>query len=174
MNSLPPILDFFWISGPLCNSMSSPNADLIAVCLACPKDPTSPYRMHMGPPRESSVRNLLENVGNLRDIAVLVQLNLAFLTFIDLHLQSNCLGLSTSIYKWVFWIWNKIIFECKCGPVFSRSSKNGLLKNLFGFWSDFDETWCSCSTHGHNNFTKFYQNRIKNQKDFLIAHFLNS
>ena len=65
------------------------NADLIAVCLACPKDPTSPYRMHMGPPRESSVRNLLENVGNLRDIAVLVQLNLAFLTFIDLHLHSQ-------------------------------------------------------------------------------------
>ena len=69
--------------------MSSPNADLIAVSLACPKDPTSPYRMHMGPPRESSVRNLLEKVGNLRDIAVLVQLNLAFLTFIDLHLRSQ-------------------------------------------------------------------------------------
>ena len=67
--------------------MSCPNADLIAVSLACSKDPTSPYRM--GPPRESSVRNLLENVGNLRDIAVLVQLNLAFLTFIDLHLHSR-------------------------------------------------------------------------------------
>ena len=65
------------------------NADLIAVSLACPKDPTSPYRMHMGPPTESSVRNLLEKVGNLRDIAVLVQLNLAFLTFIDLHLHSQ-------------------------------------------------------------------------------------
>ena len=58
--------------------MSSPNADLIAVSLACPKDPTSPYRMHMGPPTESSVRNLLEKVGNLRDIAVLVQLNVEF------------------------------------------------------------------------------------------------
>ena len=69
--------------------MSSPNADLIAVSLACPKDLTSPYRMHMGPPTESSVRNLLEKVGNLRDIAVLVQLNLAFLTFIDLHLHSQ-------------------------------------------------------------------------------------
>ena len=65
------------------------NADLIAVSLACPKDLTSPYKMHMGPPRESSVRNLLEKVGNLRDIAVLVQLNLAFLTFIDLHLCSQ-------------------------------------------------------------------------------------
>ena len=69
--------------------MSCPNADLIAVSLACPKDPTSPYRMHMGPPTESSVRNLLEKVGNLRDIAVLVQLNLAFLTFIDLHLRGQ-------------------------------------------------------------------------------------
>ena len=67
--------------------MSCPNADLIAVSLACPKDPTSPYRM--GPPRESSVRNLLEKVGNLRDIAVLVQLNSAFLTFTDLHLHSQ-------------------------------------------------------------------------------------
>ena len=65
------------------------NADLIAISLACPKDPTSPYKMHMGPPTESSVRNLLEKVGNLRDIAVLVQLNLAFLTFIDLHLCSQ-------------------------------------------------------------------------------------
>ena len=45
--------------------------------------------MHMGPPRESSVRNLLEKVRNLRDIAVLVQLNLAFLTFIDLHLHGQ-------------------------------------------------------------------------------------
>ena len=45
--------------------------------------------MHMGPPTESSVRNLLEKVGNLRDIAVLVQLNLAFLTFTDLHLHSQ-------------------------------------------------------------------------------------
>ena len=39
--------------------------------------------------RESSVRNLLEKVGNLRDIAVLVQLNLALLTFTDLHLHSQ-------------------------------------------------------------------------------------
>ena len=69
--------------------MSCPNADLIAISLACPKDLTSPYRMHMGPPTESSVRNLLGKVGNLRDIAVLVQLNLAFLTFIDLHLPSQ-------------------------------------------------------------------------------------
>ena len=69
--------------------MPCPNADLIAVSLACPKDPTSPYKMHMGPPRESSVRNLMEKVGNLRDIAVLVQLNLAFLTFIDQHLHSQ-------------------------------------------------------------------------------------
>ena len=69
--------------------MSCPNADLIAVSLACPKDPTGPYRMHMGPPRESSVRKLLEKVGNLRDIAVLVQLNLVFFTFIDLHLRSQ-------------------------------------------------------------------------------------
>ena len=84
--------------------MSSPNADLIAVSLACPKDPTSPYRMHMGPPRESSVRNLMEKVGNLRDIAVLVQLNLAFLTFIDLHLHSQIVSDYHPLFYflWVF------------------------------------------------------------------------
>ena len=82
--------------------MSSPNADLIAVSLACPKDPTSPYRM--GPPRESSVRNLLEKVGNLRDIAVLVQLNLAFLTFIDLHLHSQTVSDYHPLFyfMWIF------------------------------------------------------------------------
>ena len=84
--------------------MSSPNADLIAVSLACPKDPTSPYRMHMGPPTESSVRNLLEKVGNLRDIAVLVQLNLAFLTFIDLHLHSQTVSDYHPLFyfMWIF------------------------------------------------------------------------
>ena len=83
--------------------MSSPNADLIAVSLACPKDPTSPYRM--GPPRESSVRNLLEKVGNLRDIAVLVQSNFGIFDICRSTLtQSNCLGLSSSIFfKWDFW-----------------------------------------------------------------------
>ena len=30
------------------SSMSSPNADMIAVSLACPKDPKSPFSM--GPP----------------------------------------------------------------------------------------------------------------------------
>ena len=36
--------------------MSDPNADLIAVILACPKDPKSPYRM--GSSRVCSVGNL--------------------------------------------------------------------------------------------------------------------
>ena len=54
--------------------MSSTNADLIAVSFAYPKDPKSPYRM--GPPNGSnSVRNLLEKVRDLRDIAILVQSN---------------------------------------------------------------------------------------------------
>ena len=100
--------------------MSIPNAEMIAVSLACPKDPTGPYRKHMGPPRESSVRNLLEKVGNLRDIAVLVQLNLAFLTFIDLHLHSQTVsdyhplflnGLFQFNFFWMQWR----------GPLFSTS-----------------------------------------------------
>ena len=104
--------------------MSCPNADLIAVSLACPKDPTSPYRMHMGPPRESSVRNLLEKVGNLRDIAVLVQLNLAFLTFIDLHLRSQIVSDYQPLFSNGFFEFEIIIiFGCRCGPVFSKSSK---------------------------------------------------
>ena len=101
--------------------MSCPNADLIAVSLACPKDPTSPYRM--GPPRESSVRNLLEKVGNLRDIAVLVQLNLAFLTFIDLHLCSQIVSDYQPLFSNGFFEFEIIIiFGCRCGPVFSKSS----------------------------------------------------
>ena len=112
------------------------NADLIAVSLACPKDPTSPYRMHMGPPRESSVRNLLEKVGNLRDIAVLVQLNLAFLTFIDLHLHSQTVsdyhplflnGLFQLFFFWMQWR----------GPIFSRSS--GFCKDKVKFFRDQEE-----------------------------------
>ena len=67
--------------------MSSPNADLIAVSLACSKDLKSAYSM--GPPRVSSVRSLLEKIGDLRDIAVLVQSNLVFLTFLDLCLQGQ-------------------------------------------------------------------------------------
>merc|ERR1712024_41015 len=92
------------------NSMSSSNADLIGVSLACPKDPTSPYRMHAGPPTESSVRNLLEKVGNLRDIAVLVQLNLAFLTFIDLHLRSQIVSDYQPLFSNGFLKQKKIIY----------------------------------------------------------------
>ena len=103
--------------------MSSPNADLIAVSLACPKDPTSPYRMHMGPPRESSVRNLLEKVGNLRDIAVLVQLNLAFLTFIVLHLRSQIVSDYHPLFQIGFEI-IRIIFGWKCAPIYSFHRSN--------------------------------------------------
>ena len=42
-----------------------------------PKDPKSLYRI-WGPPRVSSVRKLLEKVGDLRGIAVLVQSNWHF------------------------------------------------------------------------------------------------
>ena len=97
--------------------MSYPNAYLIAVSLACPKDPTSPYRMHMGPPTESSVRNLLEKVGNLRDIAVLVQLNLAFLTFIDLHLRSQIVSdyqpLFSNGFSVVYYLKLKLFLDAK-------------------------------------------------------------
>ena len=78
--------------------MSSPNTDLIAVSLACSKDLKSPCSM--GPPRVSSVRNLLEKVGDLRDIAILVQSNLAFLIFTDLCLH----GQTVSDYHPLFYI----------------------------------------------------------------------
>ena len=61
--------------------ISNPNADLIAVSLACPTDPKSPYRM--GPP-VSSVRNL-EKVGDLETLQFWSNQTLAFLTFTDLH-----------------------------------------------------------------------------------------
>ncbi len=82
--------------------MSSPNADLIAVSLACSKDLTSPYRMHMGPPRESSVRNLMEKVGNLRQgSSGPIKLGI-FDVYRSAHTRSNCLGVSSSVFKWAF------------------------------------------------------------------------
>ena len=53
--------------------MLSPNADMIAVSLACPKDPKSPYCVYtVWGLLVSSVRKLMEKFGNLRDIAILV------------------------------------------------------------------------------------------------------
>ena len=49
-------------------SMLSPNTNMIAVSFACPKNPKKPYRM--GPLRVISVGNLLEKLGDLRDIAI--------------------------------------------------------------------------------------------------------
>ena len=77
----------------------------------------------MGPPRESSVRNLLEKVGNLRVIAVLVQLNLAFLTFIDLHLHSQIVSDYHPLFFNGFFEVNFFWMQWR-GPVFSRSSSN--------------------------------------------------
>ena len=54
----------------------------------------------MGPPRISSVRNLLEKVGDLRGIVILVPSNLTFLIFTDLCLQ----GQSVSDYHPLFLI----------------------------------------------------------------------
>ena len=66
------------------------NVDLIAVSLACPKDLKSLYSVYrIWGLIVSSVRNLPEKVGDLRDIAVLVHSNLTFLTFTDLHLHSQ-------------------------------------------------------------------------------------
>ena len=55
-----------------------------------------------------------------------------------------------------------------------KNSKNVLLIKLFCFYSDCDETWWSCNTHGYYKFTKFHHNWNKNKKVLLIAHFLNS
>ena len=66
------------------------NVDLIAVSLACPKDLKSLYSVYrIWGLIVSSVRNLPEKVGDLRDIAVLVQSNLVFLAFLDLCLQGQ-------------------------------------------------------------------------------------
>ena len=51
--------------------------------------------------------------------------------------------------------------------LWNSEQKNGLLIKLSCFSSDFDETWWSCSY----NFTKFYQNHVKNKKVLLIARF---
>ena len=77
------------------------NADLIAVSLACPKDPTSPYRM--GPPRESSVRNLLEKVVRLERHCSSSPIKLGIFDIYRSTLtRSNCLRLSSSILNGFF------------------------------------------------------------------------
>ena len=42
-------------------------------------------------------------------------------------------------------------------------------KIFFCVLSNFVEIWCSCSTHGYYNFTKFQQNWIKHKKVFICA-----
>ena len=64
--------------------VSTLDVDMIAVSLACPKNPKSLLAL-------VRVRNLIEKVGDLRGIAFLVQLNFGIFTW------SNCLGLSSSI-----------------------------------------------------------------------------
>ena len=77
--------------------MSNPNADVIAVSLACSKDPKSPYRI-WGPPRVSSVRNLLEKVGDLRHCSSgPIKIGI-FDIYRSISAESNCLGLSSSFF----------------------------------------------------------------------------
>ena len=47
---LTSVVYFYFGQGVQTSIMSSPNADQIAVSLACPKDPKSPYSM--GPPSQ--------------------------------------------------------------------------------------------------------------------------
>ena len=78
------MVQYYFDKGVQTSIMSSPNADMIVVSLACPNDPKSPYSMLWGL-LVSSVRKLLEKVGDLRGIAILVQQTLAFLTFTGLY-----------------------------------------------------------------------------------------
>ena len=94
------------------------------------KNPKSPSRM--GPPRVSSVRNLLEKVGDLRGIAILVQSNLAFLTFTDLYLQSQTVSDYHPLFCfWVFCFLKSTIF----GFLWSRSRNLKELPNtMYYYW----------------------------------------
>ena len=66
---------------------------------------------------EPLVRTLLVKVGRLERHCNSGPINLAFLTLPDLHLTwSNCLGLSSSIFKfWLYILKHKIIFGCISG-----------------------------------------------------------
>jgi len=87
--------------------MSIPNADLIAVSLACLKDAKSPYSMYGASLQLSLVsrvqlRTLLEKVVDLSALQFWSNQTLAFLTFTDLQQTwSNCLRLSSSIFQGV-------------------------------------------------------------------------
>ena len=63
-------------------SMSTTNSDLIAVSLAYPKDPKSPYRM--GPPSQQCPKAHGES-WKLERYCNSGPIKLAFLTFTDLH-----------------------------------------------------------------------------------------
>merc|ERR1712141_158804 len=53
-----------------------------------------------------------------------VQLNLVFLTFIDLHIHSQIVSDYHPLFSNGFFEFEIIIiFGCRCGPVFSRSSE---------------------------------------------------
>ena len=119
---------------------------------AYPEDPKGPYRM--GPPRVSSVRNLLKNVGDLRDIAILVHSNISIfdiywsvLKLVKLSriiifyfwLLGNCFLKSLKKNLDAYIVYSTYIFASKLklfldayvvDPVFSRSSA-----------LDFNPTW---------------------------------
>ena len=80
----------------------------------------------MGPRIRSGISRRLE------DIVVLVQSNLAFLTFTDLHKTwSNCLGLSSSIFDFgsIFSVVKKLFFGCICGQL--NNEQGETVKILF-------------------------------------------
>ena len=80
--------------------MSSPNAILIAVSPASLKDPKSLGESSVGP----RIRNGISR--RLGGIAVLVQSNLAFLTFIDLHLHSQTVSDYHPLFYFI-WIFKR-------------------------------------------------------------------
>ena len=68
VKGLTSMVQNYFDLGMYTSSMSCLNADLIAIslALASPKEPKSPYSIE--PPRASSVRNLLQKVGDLETL----------------------------------------------------------------------------------------------------------
>ena len=89
--------------------MSSPNADLIAVSLACPKDPKN--LLSEGSYLKKVVSEILRN-GISRKLERHCSSGPIKLGIFDIYrstlTQSNCLGLSSSVFKWGFEVKNYI------------------------------------------------------------------
>ena len=112
---------FFWLKGCRLVLCQVQNADLIAVSLACPKDPKN--LLSEGSYLKKVVSEILRN-GISRKLERHCSSGPIKLGIFDIYrstlTQSNCLGWSASIFKWDFW--SKNFFGCNGAVPYSQGA----------------------------------------------------